>query len=244
VAGRGKAFSPTRDLYRYRQAFLDEQVIMLAFLHTSPTHIETFDRLLQRHPFHFQVRHYVEEGILQRAKETGTITPDMEEDVEKAVSTVFNEGATVLLCTCSTIGSLAEWCGEASGQRVLRVDRPMARKAVAEGSMIAVVATLASTLAPTKELLREEAAKLEKPVELVEVVVESAWIHYEVGDREGYWKEIADAVKEVTGRVDVVVLAQASMMGVERYCEGVVVPIYSSPEIGLAEAIHQHSLHL
>jgi hypothetical protein len=178
---------------------------MLAFLHTSPTHIETFDRLLQRHPINIPVQHYVEEGILQQAKETGTITPDMEADVEQAVSTAFNEGATVLLCTCSTIGSVAERCGAAAGQRVLRVDRPMARKAVAEGSVIAVVATLASTLTPTRELLREEAAKVDKSVDFVEVVVESAWPLYEAGDLEGYWRELAEAVKEVARQVDAVV---------------------------------------
>jgi hypothetical protein len=215
---------------------------MLAFLHTSRTHVETFNSLLQRRHIPIPVRHYVEESILQRAKATGTVTPEMQGDVERAVSTAFSEGAKVLLCTCSTIGSIAEKFGAASGHAVLRVDRPMARKAVAVASVIAVVATLASTLPSTRELLREEAAKAERSIDLVEVLVESAWSKYEAGDRGGYWREVGEAVKEVAGRVEAVVLAQASMMGAESYSKGVAIPVFNSPETGLEEALKQYSL--
>lgn len=216
---------------------------MLSFLHTSPVHIETFDDLLQQWKPTLPVRHYVEESLLQWAKEAGRVTPRMERQVERAVTSAVNDGATVLLCTCSTIGSLAESFDGRSGCAVLRVDRPMAQKAVATASRIALVATLRNTLPSTRDLLTEEAGKAQKEIRLVEGVCEVAWAKFEAGDREGYLREIAETVREVAGDVEAVVLAQASMRGVERYCETVSIPIYSSPEIGLREAIRRYESH-
>jgi hypothetical protein len=210
---------------------------MLAFLHTSPAHVETFDGLLRRRRAALPVRHYVEEDLLRRVKETGAVTPDMQSEVRRAVHTAFENGATVLLCTCSSIGPLVEGMRGSVRGALLRVDRPMARLAVAASDRIALVATLRSTLPPTRALLIEEAEKAWKTITVVEIVCDSAWGKFEAGDREGYLREIGEAVRGVAGKVGAVVLAQASMMGAEAYCGSVAIPVLSSPETGLEEAL-------
>jgi hypothetical protein len=212
---------------------------MLAFLHTSPVHVATFDDLLRRRENRIPVRHYVEEGILHRAKVAGAVTPEMRVEVERAVLTAFEDGATVLLCTCSTIGPFVEEMKEAVPGALLRVDRPMARLAIAAADRIAVVASLRSTLAPTRALILDEAEKARKTVALTDVVCKSAWGQFEEGDREGYLLEVGEAVRSVAERVGAVVLAQASMMGAEAYAP-VSIPVYSSPETGLDEALRQY----
>jgi hypothetical protein len=214
---------------------------MLAFLHTSFAHVETFEGLLRQRNVDLPVRHYVEESLLQRAKEAGTVTPSMQREVERAIAVAFDEGVRVLLCTCSTIGAWAERFNGSSCGIVLRVDRPMIRLAVASASKIAVIATLKSTLPSTRELLQEEAKKAGKTVSLEEVVLESAWAAFEAGDREEYLRTLGKAVNEVAGRADAVVLAQASMRGAERYCGTVGILIYNSPETGLEEALRLYS---
>jgi Asp/Glu/hydantoin racemase len=210
---------------------------MLAFLHTSPAHVDTFDTLLRRRKPGLSSRHYVEAEILPQAKEAGVVTPGMWASVERAVREAERDGADVLLCTCSTIGPLVESLSGSVRCDLLRVDRPIARKAVGIGSRIALVATLRSTLPATRELLREEAARAGRGITIEERVCESAWPLFEAGDRQGYLREIARSVGEVEGRADVIVLAQASMMGVEDFCADSPVPILSSPEIGLDAAL-------
>jgi hypothetical protein len=58
---------------------------------------------------------------------------------------------------------------------VLRVDQPMADKAVQLGKRIGVVATLSTTLNPTSDLVRRRAAVAGKEIELKSVLCEGAF---------------------------------------------------------------------
>ena len=92
--------------------------------------------------------------------------------------------ARVVVCTCSTIGDVAERA--ATKVPTLRVDRPMARRAVALGARIGVVAALESTLVPTKRLVEEEAAAAGEQPAIELVVVDGAWTDFEADDMVGY----------------------------------------------------------
>src|SRR5262245_45109369 len=108
----------------------------LTFLHTSPVHIERFEALMAQLAPGVPVRHLVDESLLQDARERG-ITPDLAQRVQ-AIVTEAAPQAKVILCTCSTLGGCAEQIGELAGHRVIRVDRPMAEKAVSIGQRIIV----------------------------------------------------------------------------------------------------------
>lgn len=202
---------------------------LLVFLHTSPVHIDTFNTLLRELAPGLSVQHIVDEAILREARDAGRLTEAMQAQVQVQVNALRD--APVILCTCSTIGG----CAEAAAPNVIRVDRPMAARAVQLGRRIIVAATLASTLQPTKDLILDEARKQGKPVELIEVLCEGAWAKFEAGDRAGYSETIAKRLREVAPSGDVIVLAQASMADVERGDFGV--PVLSSPRLGLQAAL-------
>ena len=147
-----------------------------------------------------------------------------------------------VLCTCSTIGGLAE----SSHPNVLRVDRPMAERAVSLGRRIGVAATLQSTIVPTTALLHDAARKADKAVELTEIFIRSAWPFMERGDAEGYAREIAARLAEACAAqtFDVIVLAQASMAVAEPLCADLPCPVLSSPRLGLLAAISACRAHL
>ncbi|NEB74032.1 arylsulfatase, partial [Streptomyces sp. SID14478] len=120
------------------------------------------------------------------------------------------------------------------GVPVLRVDRPMAARAVAAGSRIAVVATVRTTFAPTVALVEEEAARTGRSVEVRTVFVDGAWEAFLAEDRDGYLDLVAAAVDEVRD-ADAIVLAQASMAdAADRSRTGL--PVLSSPRPGLDAA--------
>lgn len=207
---------------------------MLALLHTSPVHVPAFDALRDADHPGVALRHLVHEELLARARAEGPGA--VAEAVGDVLARAVADGATAVLCTCSTIGDIAERAAPALGVPVLRVDRPMARAAAAAGRVV-VVATVESTLGPTADLVRDEVARQRRepgPV-LSTVLVEGAWERFEAGDLDGYLDAVAAAVDLITAPA-VVVLAQASMAAVaERVTSGVTV--LAAPRPGLAAAV-------
>ena len=208
----------------------------LALLHTTPVLIDTFDRLIEENAQELPIRHIVEERFLTEARDKG-ITQNLDERIGGRIRSAIEEGAAVVLCTCSTIGASAEKANDSTGGAVVRVDRPMAEKAVEIGSRIIVAAALESTLAPTRNLILEVASTRQRRVELIEVLCDNAWSRFEEGDNEGYFSEIASKLKERATEGDVIVLAQASMAGAANLCPEISIPILSSPEIGFQYAV-------
>lgn len=101
------------------------------------------------------------------------------------------QGADVIVCTSPAIAGVAERVGAAVP--VLRVDRPVAKDAVASARRIGVVSALASALVPTMELLKQEAANAGAEIEIVPVIVAGAWMEYEAGEEELYAEAVAKA---------------------------------------------------
>ncbi|KGN33865.1 hypothetical protein N802_08720 [Knoellia sinensis KCTC 19936] len=208
----------------------------IGYLHTSPVHVPTFDRLTRGADAAVKALHLVDEGALATARAGDP--QDVAELVARQVKNLADGGAEVIVCTCSTIGGVAESVGpQVFSGSVLRVDRPMARRAVAQGSRVGVVAALESTVQPTVELLREEAAAADREIDVVVEVAEGAWAHFEAGDHAAYLAVVAASARSMAMRADVVVLAQASMMGALDLLAEVVTPVLASPPAAVAHAL-------
>ncbi|MEV5953252.1 aspartate/glutamate racemase family protein [Streptomyces sp. NPDC051987] len=205
---------------------------MLALLHTSPLHIPLFDALRDEHHPGLELRHSVAPDLLVRAREHGPEA--VAADVATALRRAAAEGVQAVLCTCSTIGEVAERAAGEVGVPVIRGDRPMAAAAVTAGPRIAVLATVESTLAPTLALLDDEARRAARPIRARARVVPDAWSRFEAGDIEGCAQLVAAAADAVTD-ADVILLAQASMTSAARLT-ATTLPILSSPRPGLAAA--------
>ncbi|MFI2369114.1 aspartate/glutamate racemase family protein [Streptomyces sp. NPDC018833] len=198
---------------------------MLALLHTSPVHVPVFEALRDTHHPVLSLRHLVHEDLLERAGHEGA------DAVADVIADAAADGANAVLCTCSTIGGVAEAAATRVGVPVLRVDRPMCAVA-ARRDRIVIVAALRSTLGPTAALIREEARG--RTPQLRTLLVEDAWERFRAGDREGYLDAVAAAVDTVRD-ADVVVLAQASMADAAARTH-TALPVLSSPEPGLRAA--------
>lgn len=203
---------------------------MLALLHTSPLHIPVFDALRDEDHQGLELRHFVDEELLARARREGPEA--VAGAVRAALDEAVAEGARAVLCTCSTIGAVAEAAGAHVGVPVLRVDRPMAAAAVAAGPRVVVAATVESTLKPTVALVEEEARRTGRPVDVRTLFVDGAWARFEAGDIEGSARLVAAAADAVTD-ADAIVLAQASMTPAQ-HLTTTAVPVLSSPRPGLA----------
>ncbi len=206
----------------------------LGLLHTAASHVGRFDALLAELAPGVPVRHAVHDHLLADARARGGVDAALAQELGVVVSSLA-ETASVILCTCSTLGEHAEALDGTFGARVLRLDRPLARAAVARGSSIVVVAALASTLEPTRRLLEDEAARVGKRPTLILSHCPDAWTHFERGDEAAYLRAVAAHIDKVQYLGDVVVLAQASMAGAEAFVR-TAKPVLSSPRLGVSAA--------
>jgi len=214
-------------------------VATVGFLHTADAHVRTFrDLLTERDPDVAQ-QHIVDTGLLLRARSAGlaAVGPSLADRLRRLVA----EGADVVVCTCSTVGPEAKRVGAAMGLRVVRVDRPMAEAAVLAGRRIAVVSSLDEAAATVRPLLQECADATGRSVELVDVDCTDSWAAFEAGDLISYATGVADTVRRAVGAmtrpVDVVVLAQASMVAAGPLLRDLHVPVLTSPRLAVEAAV-------
>jgi hypothetical protein len=210
---------------------------VLAFLHTARPNVDVFRQLIERIDPSVPTRHEVLESVLTDAVGTGVVTEAMRQQTEAAVRALVRDGATLVVCTCSTIGGVAEATRVDDGARVMRIDRPMAEQAVASGRRIVIAATLPSTVRPTRALIEQVAGDAGRTVEIGEVLCGDAWPHFERGDRAAYAEAIATTVAAAARPGDMIVLAQASMAPAAERISAQGIAVLASPEPGVRAAV-------
>ncbi|WP_342372775.1 hypothetical protein PCC79_01370 [Propioniciclava soli] len=206
----------------------------IGFLHTSQQHVETFDALVNEANPDVQTIHHVAANLLTLVRQAGA--ESVADEVAAELEELAAQGANVIVVTSPAIAGVAERVDV--GIPVLRVDRPVAFDAVRAGRRIGVVAALASALVPTTELLQQEAKAAGVEIEIVPVIVAGAWISFEQGEEDEYARDVAKATIELAERTDIVVLAQASLMGATQYLPDDL-PVLVSPRKAVAVALEK-----
>ncbi len=209
----------------------------LALLHTGEVHVAGFTERFQDAAPDIPLRHVVRADLLAAAETAGGLTPEIAAETATALNAALEEGATCVLCTCSTLGPAVEAAAQEGGGPILRIDRALAEKAVAESDRVLVVAAVETTIGPTLSLLEEAAQATGREVAFRTLVLPEAWALFQAGDQAGYITAIADAIRANLGDADMVVLAQASMAGAVAPLDDLGVPVLASPPLAVAQAI-------
>lgn len=190
---------------------MTRQKITLGLVHTSATLVPVFQQLCQEHLTNVEVFNIVDDSLIKDVIAKGELTPRTARRVVDHVGSAEAAGADFILVTCSSIGAAVESAMPLTKVPVLRVDQPMADLAVRTGKRIGVVATLETTLGPTSDLVRRRAMVFGKEIALTSRLCEGAFEALMGGDPEKHDEMVAGALRELSGEVDVILLAQASM---------------------------------
>ncbi len=207
----------------------------LVLIHTVSPLVDVFNRLGAELLPGVQLMHILDEPILEFERQGDHLTPEVSTRLGTHVAAAERVGASIALVTCSSISPNVDDVRSQANIPVLKIDEAMIARAVDIGSRIGVVATAASTLEPTRRLLQSQAANLAKTIEIELVLVENALSALLNGDGATHDRLVKNATLELAQRVDVIVLAQASMARVldamtETECQ---VPVLSSPHLAL-----------
>src|SRR5438874_1957613 len=147
----------------------------IAFIHTSPSMIPVFKSLADELLPGEKIFNMVDESLLCDIIRDGCCPPKTARRLVSHVVEADDAGATFILVTCSSMGRAVEASRLMVSAKVLRVDEPMADRAVATGSRIGVIATLPSTLEPTAALIQSRASTAGKKINVSATVVEGAF---------------------------------------------------------------------
>ncbi len=211
----------------------------LGLIHTSATLVPVFQALIDKYldGKDIKVFNIVDDSLIKNTIAHGALTPDTSRRVAAYVASAEAAGADFILVTCSSIGPAVEASSVFTGVPVMRVDQAMADKAVQMGKKIGVVATLSTTLEPTSDLVLRRATLAGKKIVLTSKLCDGAFDALMGGKPEIHDEMVARALKELALKVDVIVLAQASMARVadQLSAEDKKVPILTSPELAMQQ---------
>lgn len=207
----------------------------LGLVHTSATLVPVFTELCREALEGVDLFHIADDSLIKDVIGKGRLTPRAARRVVDHIAWAEEAGADAILVTCSSIGAAVEAAVPLTGVPVVRVDQPMADRAVETGSRVGVVATLSTTLEPTADLIRRRAQVAHRTVEVTDRLCEGAFEALMGGDGARHDEMVADALRALGREVDVIVLAQASMA---RVVDGLAeedrrVPILASPPLAV-----------
>lgn len=182
----------------------------------------------------FRIMNILDDSLIAEIIAEGRLTPAVRRRLYSYYDAAASAGAELILNTCSSIGEAVYSAREFIPVPIVRIDEAMARRAVAEASRIAVLATLSTTLDPTISLVKRCAAEAGKTVTAISAVAEGAFPAITAGDAATHDRLVAETAQKVAGDCDVILLAQGSMARMEaplRELTGKTV--YSSPRLAI-----------
>lgn len=137
-------------------------------------------------------------------------------------------GVDLILLACSTFNFSAELARPMVNTPIAQIDRPMMELAVQTGRRIGLLATLETTVPSSERLLQIAADEAGKSIEIKTVLCSEAFAAYSKGDIETHNRILMEAIDELSGEVDCIVMAQLSMSALAPVLGKTRVPVYNS----------------
>jgi|SRR3954471_22438475 Asp/Glu/hydantoin racemase len=207
----------------------------VGFVHTVLSLPPVFAALAEELTPDAELFHIVDESLLTVTRRGGSLTPLTSRRVLDHILSAADAGADVVVVTCSSIGAAVEASRTFAPVPVVRIDEAMADEAVRRGTRIGVLATLRTTLEPTADLVERRGRAAGSSPTVVPLLCDGAFDALLAGDRETHDELVRDGLRRLSGEVDVIVLAQASMARIADELPEAeqTVPVLSSPRLGM-----------
>jgi Asp/Glu/hydantoin racemase len=207
----------------------------VAFLHTVVSLAEDLKKLIAEILSEVKVFHIVDESLLQEMMSVGRLTPSIVRRLCYQIVLAREAGADIIMVCCSSVSPGVDVARQIVDVPVLKIDEPMAEKAVETGDTIGVLATVSTTLTNSLELVKNKAELKGRSVKIKTTLCQQAFQALLKGNTEQHDRLVTEAALELAKNTDVVVLAQASMSnlswGIQKETK---TPILTSPRLAIA----------
>jgi Asp/Glu/hydantoin racemase len=210
----------------------------VGFVHTVVALADRFKQQMAEFFPDVRAFHIVDESLIHDVLESGELTSSIIRRLSAHVVLAREGGADLIMVTCSSTSPGVDVARKLVDVPVLKIDDPMAEKAVemAESS-IGVLATAKTTLVPSTELIKSKARIKDKSIGIETKLCDKAFDLLLRGDKEGHDRLVKDAALGLAKKIEVLVLAQASMSHLAAEIERASkTPVLTSPKLAM-EAI-------
>lgn len=209
--------------------------IGLVYTSTTPELIELVNKEVRAQlGSDAELLHYEDPSILSEIREHGYVTTAPAARLISMFMQAAQDGADAVLNICSSVGKVADCAQDAAryiGVPIVRIDEEMCRDAVRRGKRIGVMATLPTTLEPTKNTVKRVAREMNREITIVDSLVDGAFGL----DQDQFRALLLNNAEQIKDQIDILLLCQGSMAYCEEYLEEKIgVPVVSSPRYGAA----------
>ncbi len=171
-----------------------------------------------------------DDSLIADVKKQGGLNDSITKRTCLHIESAIEAGADTVVIACSSVGEVAKYADARYPVRVMRIDEGMMEAALAAGKRIGVIASLATTIEPTVNLLRAKADELGAQCEITSRVAEGAYEALNGGSPERHDEIITKVACEMAQNEDVLILAQGSMARLEKPLnDKLSVPVLASP---------------
>ena len=205
----------------------------VVLIHTSPVSLNDLKALFKEIIPDVEMVNIIDDSLLDEVKKNGKINANIISRMCAYVQFAKTMKPDLIFNQCSSVGEAFDIARTQADCKTLKIDEPMAEKAISLGSKIGVVATVASTVQPSSDLIRNTAKKCGKDVCVNEYLVDGALDILMSGDVDKHNELVIEAIKKAESENDVVVLAQGSMTAILPLLTDIKKPVLTSPRLAV-----------
>lgn len=205
----------------------------VVIIHTSLVSHAALNNLFKEIMPDVKVHNIVDDSLLDEVKTVGHVTPKIIGRMVEYFKAAESIGADLIFNQCSSVGEAAQIAAKCVNIPMLRIDQPMAEKAVNLGKRIAVVGTVTSTMEPSCHIVQQMAEKHQKQVDVVPYVIDGALDLLMTEGQARHNQFVLEKLKEIQQHFDVIVLAQGSMAVLEPELHQISIPVLTSPRLAV-----------
>ena len=207
-------------------------VRQIGLLHTVGFLADMFRKLFNETIPDVKSFHIVDEGILKQLMENDGLTPAIVRRVAIQASLMMEIDVDLILFTCSSTSPAVDTVRKLIDIPIMKIDDPLADKAIDFGEKIGVITTAKTTLKPSVDLIYSRAAEKGKKVEIFSSLETEAFRARLNGNVSEHDRIVKEAIEKLSGQCDVIILAQASMAHIVDQSQGTYdIPILASPKL-------------
>lgn len=207
----------------------------IVMIHTSPVSLNELKALVAELVPDAELVNIIDDSLLEEVKAANGLTPAVIARMCSYVRIADTLEPDLIFNQCSSVGEAFDIARKQTSTPTLKVDEPMAERAVELGGTIGVIATVASTMQPSCNLIRQKAAEAGKSVEIREYLVAGALdILMKEKDVEKHNRLVLEEIRKAEQSCDVVVLAQGSMTALLPHLGACTKPVLTSPRMAIA----------
>ena len=210
----------------------------IVMIHTSFVSKDALAALVSEILPDVELSHIVDDSLLAEVKDNEGVTPGVQARMNAYVMQAASIKPDLIFNQCSSVGEAFDNAvKQIGGIKTLKVDQPMAQKCAElcpDGGKIAVVATVASTVAPSVRLVETEVAKTGKNIEVKSYLVRGALEILMAPDGQKKHNDLVMAeIEKAAAECDVIDLCQGSMTVLEPLLGGIDKPVLTSPRLAV-----------